>query len=108
MLSLVSEPYDRLGWEDAGSHTERQTRILVLHLACRNGHKGCSEEVGKLFKQWIADEDMFISPNLRNMVYKYGMNAEGDADAWNVMLDRFVKEGNAQEQRKLLHGLGMT
>ena len=34
------------------------------------------------------------------------MIEKGDETTWNVMLDRFVNEQNAQEKKKLLAGLG--
>ena len=34
------------------------------------------------------------------------MQEKGDEESWNVMLDRFMNEQNAQEKRKLLSGLG--
>jgi hypothetical protein len=52
-LSLASDQYDRFGWSDTGSHTERQARLNVLNLACRNGHTGCQDEAGRIFKQWV-------------------------------------------------------
>ncbi len=37
---------------------------------------------------------------------RYGMESVGDASSWNVMLERFVRENNAQEKKKILYGLG--
>ncbi len=34
------------------------------------------------------------------------MESLGDASSWQVMLERFVRENNAQEKKKLLYGLG--
>ena len=34
------------------------------------------------------------------------MLEKGDESSWNVMLDRYSDEQNAQEKRKLLSGLG--
>ncbi len=39
MLSLVEDRYNQLGWRDEGSHAEKRTRVIILSLACRNGHK---------------------------------------------------------------------
>jgi hypothetical protein len=40
------------------------------------------------------------------MINRYGMLEKGDEASWNVMLDRYMNEQNAQEKRKLLSGLG--
>merc|ERR1711915_897539 len=34
-----------------------------------------------------------------------GMSSEGTADTWEVVLERYIRENNAQEKRKLLYGL---
>ncbi len=45
MLSLVDSQYDRLGWRDEGSHAQRLQRVIVLSLACRNGHQASDPEL---------------------------------------------------------------
>ena len=75
-------------------------------LTSRNGHTGCIEEAGKRFATWIDSMEHYVPPNLRNLVYRYGMGARGDSAAWNEMLKRFMAETNPAEKRKLLYGLG--
>lgn len=105
MLGLVDQHYNRLGWKDDGDHTERLNRLDILSLACANGHKACLDEAGDLFLAWIKDKSAYIPPNLRSIAYKFGMQSKGDEHSWNIMLDRYMKEENAQEKRKLLKGL---
>ena len=75
-------------------------------LISRNGHTGCIEEGGKRFASWIDNMENYVPPNLRNLVYRYGMGARGDSAAWDEMLKRFMAEKNPAEKRKLLYGLG--
>ena len=75
-------------------------------LTSRNGHTGCIEEAGKRFATWIDSMEHYVPPNLRNLVYRYGMGARGDSAAWDEMLKRFMAEKNPAEKRKLLYGLG--
>jgi len=105
VVDLVSPHYDRLGWRDDGSHVERMNRYNILGLACLAGHTGCREEAGRLFQQWVDTPDNYIVPNLRSLVYKYGMLSVGGAATWNIVLERYLNETNAQEKRKLLYGL---
>ncbi len=70
MLSLVEARYNDLGWSDTGSHAERRTRVIILSLACRNGHQGCLGEAGRLFREWIENAS-YIAPNLRSLVYRF-------------------------------------
>ena len=70
VLSMVSDHYERLQWDDTGSHNERIHRINILTLACRNGHKPCLDQAGDRFLAWIRDKSAYIPPNLRTLAYK--------------------------------------
>ena len=80
--------------------------LCYVMLTSRNGHTGCIEEAGKRFATWIDSMEHYVPPNLRNLVYRYGMGARGDSAAWDEMLKRFMAEKNPAEKRKLLYGLG--
>ena len=56
----------------------------------------------------MADPGLYIAPNLRSLVYKYGMIAAGTPAVWETMLERYLAETNAQEKRKLLYGLAQV
>jgi len=105
ILDLVSDHYDKLGWKDEGTHMEKLNRFNILGLSCMNGLTKCLTEAGQLFTAWIADPLTYISPNLRSLVYKYGMAARGSPETWEIMFKRYLDESNAQEKRKLLYGL---
>ena len=121
VVDLVSKQYQRLGWLDNGTHTERMNRsnqhsitttiscLLSEHLhkkisfrgniiglTCKYGHTQCSSEAGKLFKKWVSEPGHYIAPNLRSLVYTYGMIATGTPEAWQVMLERYLAEINVQ------------
>jgi len=103
--SLVDDHYERLGWNDRGSHVVRSNRVNILNLACKNGHPGCLKQAGDAFNAWIKDPSYYIPPNLRSLTYKYGITSRGDEKKWRIMFDRYVKEKNAQEKSKLMSGL---
>ena len=46
-----------------------------------------------------------IEPDLREIVYSYGMKSVGDQELWRWMLEKYMTESNAQEKLKLLRGL---
>ena len=46
-----------------------------------------------------------IRPDLRDIVYTYGMKSIGNQEVWKWMLDKYRAESNAQEKAKLLRGL---
>ncbi|KAF0305361.1 Glutamyl aminopeptidase [Amphibalanus amphitrite] len=73
ILELVGPHFDSLGWEDVGSHLEKRNRVQLLKAACRAGHSGCLQGAADALQQWLDDPQHYISPNLRSLVYKYGM-----------------------------------
>ena len=57
----------------------------------------------KFLKHLCTNCKLFIRNSKLN--YRYGVIVKGDEKSWNVMLDRYVKEQNAQEKKKMLNGL---
>ena len=57
-----------------------------------------------MFHDWLENEGTIV-PNLRSIVYRYGMEAQTDSRMWFKMLDKFVIEKNAGEKNKLRKGL---
>ena len=108
IVDLVSAHYERLGWEDEGSHMDKINRNNILQLACHYGYRPCNAEAGRIFNKWIADSEYYIKPNIRSMVYKYGMQESNDPDAWEIMFSRYTSEINSQEKAKLLYGLSQV
>jgi len=106
-VNLIEGHYTRLGFREneEDKHVDKMNRLNILYLACRNGYSTCLTEAGDRFLAWIKDKSAYIPPNLRILVYRYGMQEKGDEASWNVMLNRFMNEQNAQEKRKLLSGL---
>jgi len=108
MVELVSSHYHRLGWKDEGRHTDKLNRYNILNLACDHGYKACNERAEQIFNQWIKDPDFYIKPNIRSLVYKYGMQNSNNPDSWEIMFSRYVNEINSQEKSKLLYGLSQV
>lgn len=107
MVNLVKDHVETLGWEDTGNHLDRRKRLVLMYLACSNGYEPCLNGAYERLSRWIQDQDFYIPPNTRSLVYKFGMQKAG-VDEWEVMLDRYVKENNAQEKIKLAAGLATT
>ena len=105
IIELVTDHYQRLGWRDDGTHLEKLNRNNILSLACRHGLDICTKEAARLFSNWIKDSSVYITPNIRALVYKYGMAEINDPTIWETMFIRYLREKNAQEKAKLLYGL---
>ncbi|XP_032666261.1 glutamyl aminopeptidase isoform X1 [Odontomachus brunneus] len=105
---LVDSTYHDVSWDvsDAEDNVMLRLRPTVLELACTVGHTECLDEVGEIFKKWISDSnDTRPHPDIRQLIYYYGMYHVGDEAKWNVMFQRFVDETDSSEKLKLMIGL---
>ena len=84
---------------------ERKFREHILNLACSYGNVQCREKAGIMFHNWIGNGSVYIPPNLRSTVYKYGMAEVGSEESWDILFQRFLEEKKADEKAKLLSGL---
>jgi len=95
---------------DEDSHVQRLLRPTVVGLACHVGVPECISEVVAIFKKWIANPSSVAKPHpdLRSIVYSYGMRLAGGEKEWNTMWKLYQEESDAQEKMKLLQGLAMS
>ena len=77
-------------------HNSIYFRDNIIGMACKYGHSQCTLEASQLFKKWLADPGLYIEPNLRSLVYTYGMIASSTPAAWEIILERYLAEINAQ------------
>ncbi|XP_034934973.1 glutamyl aminopeptidase isoform X2 [Chelonus insularis] len=106
--SIVEIPYHDVTWQvdNFEDHDTLSLRTSILNLACAVGHTECLDEVGIIFKRWVDDfHDERPHPDIRSLVYKYGMSHVGKEAEWNVVFQRFINETNANEKLKLMRGL---
>jgi len=104
IISLVNEPFEELGWEDAGSHLNKSLRVNIVQLGCMSGSDPCLNGAASMFLDWVNNSKP-ISPNFRSLVYRYGMSQKGDATSWNTMWERYITQTDPQESVKLQYGL---
>lgn len=77
----------------------------MLDLACRVGLKKCLDEAGVKFEDWLKDPQERPKPDVRGLVYTYGMQVKGNEENWPIVWDLFIKETDAQEKVKLMASL---
>uniref|UniRef100_A0A4W3HEC8 Aminopeptidase n=1 Tax=Callorhinchus milii TaxID=7868 RepID=A0A4W3HEC8_CALMI len=92
-----------LGWKDEGEHLERLLRTDVLGLACQMGDEEALSNASQLFNRWLTGAR--VEPNLRLLVYRYGMQTSGNVSSWEYMFKRYQETPLAQEKDKLMYGL---
>ena len=51
----------------------RRNRVELLGAACHAGHTGCLRGAADTLQKWLDNPQHYIAPNLRTLVYKYGM-----------------------------------
>ncbi|XP_046435909.1 glutamyl aminopeptidase-like isoform X1 [Neodiprion fabricii] len=106
--NLVNSTYEAVTWTVGvdESHVTLRLRTTILKMACGVGHAQCLTEAGKLFTSWINDPyDNRPHPDVRSLIYYYGMNSVGGEAEWNTMFDKFVNETDSTEKLKLMYGL---
>lgn len=64
-------------------------------------------EIGTRFEDWLSKDPVNVRPHpdLRSLIYYYGMKSKGTEEHWKKMFDIFIKEQDASEKSKLQSGL---
>ncbi|XP_060068640.1 glutamyl aminopeptidase-like [Ylistrum balloti] len=105
---MKSKPaLEQLGWADTGTHLQKLMRMNLIALTCGHSDSDCLDNATVLFRAWL-DNGQVIPPNLRQLVYRYGMENAGTDEDWNAMWDKYTTETVPQEKTKLLYGLSRT
>ncbi|EAA08434.6 AGAP003077-PA [Anopheles gambiae str. PEST] len=104
--TLVDAAVKSVGWEvpAEGGHMTNLLRTTILDLACSFGHPACLEEASKQFRGWL-NAGAVIHPDLRSVVYTYGIQSGVTVADWDKVLERFRQENDANEKTKLMVAL---
>ncbi|XP_029160957.1 glutamyl aminopeptidase-like isoform X2 [Nylanderia fulva] len=109
---IVDNIFKDVGWtfdddmEDDVSLTgiDSTVRVTILEFACAMEKRKCLKQAGRIFNNWLTLRKM-PHPNIRNLVYYYGMRYTSDEDNWRVMFEYFKKETDPLEKNKIMNGL---
>ncbi|KYN04893.1 Glutamyl aminopeptidase [Cyphomyrmex costatus] len=110
ILILLDTAYKNVIWIDNMTevmpltHMDRTLRSMVIELTCAMGSPDCLKRVGELFKEWLI-EDKPQHPDIRELIYYYGMRYHSDENDWNVMFEKFKDEIDPSEKNKIMMGL---
>ncbi|XP_068911741.1 glutamyl aminopeptidase isoform X1 [Tenebrio molitor] len=107
IINLLKPAYDELTWDDTDANEEdmkKLARVAILSLACALDYNDALEQAKTQFNDWISDTSLDISPNLRSIIYRYGM-VTADESTWNKLFEVFAQESDANEKLKLMNGL---
>uniref|UniRef100_A0A147BG10 glutamyl aminopeptidase n=1 Tax=Ixodes ricinus TaxID=34613 RepID=A0A147BG10_IXORI len=100
---IAEEAFEEFTWRDRGDHLTKRAREVILDLSCFSGDPICLKNAGERLKAWIGGST--ISPNLRQLVYVWGMVEIGNETIWDAMLQRYLAEPMPAERKKLIKGL---
>lgn len=103
--SMISDAYNTVGWTVEDDHLKNQLRTTVLNFACSVGLPSCLEQAGNHFNNWLLDPSVRPDPDLRNIIYYYGMASVGNAEKWEQVWSIYKQETDASEKAKIVYGL---
>lgn len=105
--SLILDTYKSVSWNvsETDSHLWRLLRMKILDLGCASGLEECLTEANEMFTRWLENPEKRPHPDVRALVYSYGIKKGGSEKSWDLMWNLFLKEENAQEKVKLMEGL---
>ncbi|KAI8521597.1 hypothetical protein Bbelb_013510 [Branchiostoma belcheri] len=104
--SKVRSLADTLGFREGGTHLEQLQRSNVLGFALRTGDINALNNASAFFQRWLQGES--VPSAFRSLVYRYGMQQDGDEAAWNYMWNKYSTETLAQDKIRLLYGLAFV
>ncbi|KAH8312022.1 hypothetical protein KR044_009052 [Drosophila immigrans] len=106
--SLLTKVYAEVGWTvDADNHLKNRLRVSVLTAACSLGLPDCLSQAAQRFSTWVQNPTAANrpAPDLREVVYYYGMQETNSESNWEKLLEIFKAEADANEKLKLMQGL---
>ncbi|XP_017111880.1 glutamyl aminopeptidase [Drosophila elegans] len=104
--SLLTGVYEEVGWTvDANNHLKNRLRVSILSAACALGVPDCLEQAARRFNAFLQNPTSRPSPDLREIVYYYGMQQSTSQANWEQLFQIFAAETDASEKLKLMYGL---
>ncbi|KAH8399409.1 hypothetical protein KR215_009735, partial [Drosophila sulfurigaster] len=106
--SLLVNVYPEVGWTvDENNHLRNRLRVSVLTTACSLGLPDCLSQAAQRFTTWLNNPTAANrpAPDLREVVYYYGMQQSSSESSWEKLLEIFKAETDASEKSKLMYGL---
>ncbi|XP_043654704.1 glutamyl aminopeptidase isoform X2 [Drosophila teissieri] len=102
---LLNPIVEKVTFTVAADHLENRLRIKVLSSACSLGHESSLQQAVTLFNQWLASPETRPNPDIRDVVYYYGLQQVNTEAAWDQVWKLYLDESDAQEKLKLMNCL---
>ncbi|XP_047509219.1 glutamyl aminopeptidase isoform X1 [Pieris napi] len=104
---LISGLYTEQSWEKTNLDViQGLLRTRVLTLAASSGLPDAERRVRNMFLNWLNSHgtNTIIEPDLRSLIYYYGMK-HASAEDWEKLWALYLQEEDVQEQTKLRSAL---
>ncbi|XP_011637436.2 LOW QUALITY PROTEIN: glutamyl aminopeptidase-like [Pogonomyrmex barbatus] len=110
--TLVQNIYGYVTWvvddsiREDPPFTEIDNRVRgpILELTCSIEFDICMKKVKSIFDSWLFLEKP-VHPDIRELVYYYGIRQSEDEMDWYAMFEKFLDEYDPVEKNKLMYGL---
>ncbi|KAH8409850.1 hypothetical protein KR222_009892 [Zaprionus bogoriensis] len=102
---LLTPIVEKLTFTVGDGHLDNSLRIKVLTAACSIGHEASLQQAATAFEAWLASPETRPSPDIRDVIYYFGLQQVNTEAAWNKMYELYLAEADAQEKLKLMNGL---
>ncbi|XP_075149946.1 glutamyl aminopeptidase [Haematobia irritans] len=104
---LISKIYQEVSWNvDENNHLKNRLRVSVITAACSLGMSDCLDQASSLFTAFLENPSTNKpDPDLREIVYYYGMHSIGKQKHWDQLWEILLAESDASEKLKLMYGL---
>ncbi|GFS36244.1 glutamyl aminopeptidase [Trichonephila inaurata madagascariensis] len=103
---LTHDLYKELGWKILDSSLDSLLQATIISMACYSRNQVCLSDATQNFQNWTRGEK--ISPNLRSLALKYGIQTTEKESDWNNMWSKYLTEKSPSEKREYLMSLGRT
>lgn len=111
ILILSENYYETLTAEEStdDSHIKKLSRSTILPYLCRYGHKECRSAALKSIKNWRANEEEMVPPNLQSAFFCAGI-AEGAEEEWSFIHSRYyaTPQTRSNQRSRIISGLGCS
>lgn len=82
--------------------------MLILETACKFDYEPCLSDAKKQFDSWNYSKTNRPQPDIRQIVYSFGIASMKDESSWDQAWAVYIAESDVKEKRMLLKALAQV
>ncbi|CAG2180961.1 unnamed protein product, partial [Oppiella nova] len=106
LVKLGQPVFEKLGWDDTGSDTEKRLRTSIIEFVCSQYHKPCLEKALEEYKKFKSDTK--LRPNLLTPTLRYAMRQSSDTNDWDFLWSKYLSENSSTVKQTYFNALSYT